>query len=322
VGAGSIVSTVPDLYRWYSAVASGDLLPEQQRNELFAPVIRVRPNVESALPWLLIALPTGTLRQAAGDIGGFNAELRHYVEEDLVVVFASNARVRGRGYREVVMNAVARMSRGEPVVQPPIVVEADEARIDSIVGKYTMATGGTIEVWRAGDSVMVGADDQDGIATLAGHDSVRSRRAADFAARTHEFLGVLGIDSLAEGFMHASIPADARRSFLRNMRGALVGPVSDIAVIGAAVDSPNEARSYLRLTGSGTDNVAAVVWSGGMIVGLEPGLHAAYGLRLRAEPGGELTAYDLFSNRLVRVSSSGKDELAIEAYGVRRRANR
>jgi CubicO group peptidase (beta-lactamase class C family) len=97
VGAGSIVSTVGDLHRWYRAVAFGDLLPEQQRNELFTPVVPARPNVEAALPWLIIKLPTGMLRQAAGDIGGFNAELRHYVDEHLVVVFASNARVRGRG---------------------------------------------------------------------------------------------------------------------------------------------------------------------------------------------------------------------------------
>jgi hypothetical protein len=318
VGAGSIVSTVGDLYRWYSAVAFGDLLPEQQRNELFTPVIPVRPNVESALPWLIIKLPTGTLRQAAGDIGGFNAELRHYVDADLVVVFASNARVRGRGYRDVVMNAVARMSRGDPVVLPPVVAEADDARIDSIIGKYTMPTGGTIEVWRDGDSVMVGADNQDGIATLAGHDSTADRRADEIAARTRKFLAVLGTDSVAESLVHASIPADARRSFLESVRRLVGESPSSLAVIGAAMDSPNEARSYVRVGGS----VMAILWAGGMIVGLEPGLHAAYGLRLRAEPSGELTAYDLFTNRIVRISLSAPSELAIDAFGVRRRATR
>ena len=318
VGAGSIVSTVGDLHRWYSAVAFGDLLPEQQRNALFTPVMRVRPNVETALPWLIIKLPTGTLRQAAGDIGGFNAELRHYVDEDLVVVFASNARVRGRGYREVVMNAVARMSRGEPVMQPPIVAEADEALIDSIVGKYSIPTGGTVEVWRGGDSVMVGANDQDGIATLAGHDSVAAQRADEVDARTRKLLAVIRTDSVAESFVHASIPADARRSFLRSLRTLLGESPSDLEVIGAAVDSPNEARSYVRLAGS----VVAIIWAGGMIVGLEPGLSAAYPLRLRAESTGALASYDLFTNRLVRVSLIAPGELAIDAYGVKRRAVR
>jgi CubicO group peptidase (beta-lactamase class C family) len=322
VGAGSIVSTLGDLYRWYTAVAFGELLPEQQRNELFTPVVPVRPNVESALPWLIIKLPTGTLRQAAGDIGGFNAELRHYVDEDLVVVFASNARVRGRGYREVVMNAVARLSRGEPVVQPPIVAEADEARIDSIVGKFSIPTGGTVEVWRGGDSVMVGAEDQAGIALLAGHDSTAAHRADDVVARTRKLLAGLGVDSVAESFTHACIPADARRSFLRSLRRLLGESPSGVEVIGAAIDSPNEARSYLRLPGAAADNVVAMIWSGGAIVGMEPGLHAAYQLLLHAEPGGKLTAYDLFTNRLVRISLDGPTELAIDAYGVRRRAIR
>jgi CubicO group peptidase (beta-lactamase class C family) len=322
VGAGSIVSTVGDLYRWYGAVASGDLLPERQRTELFTPVLPVTPNVEAALPWLIIKLPTGTLRQAAGDIGGFNAELRHYVDEDLVVVFASNARVRGRGYREVVMNAVARLSRGEPVVQPPIVAEADEARVDSMVGKYTIPTGGAVEVWRAGDSVIVGAADQDGIATLGGHDSVAARRAEDITTRTRKCRAVVGVASAAEAFIPASIPADARRSFLGSVRRLLGESPSGLEVIGTAIDSPNESRSYLRLGGTGANNVLAIIWSGGMIVGLEPGLRAAYPLWLRAESTGRMTSYDLFTGRLVRVSLSAPGELAIEAFGVTRRAIR
>jgi hypothetical protein len=214
------------------------------------------------------------------------------------------------------------MSRGEPVVQPPLVAEADETRIDSIVGKYSMPAGGTVEVWNAGDSVMVGADDQDGIATLAGHDSLAARRADDVVARTGKLLAVIGVDSVAEPLVHASIPADARRSFLESVRGLLGESPSGLEVIGAAMDSPNEARSYVRLARGGVDNVVAIMWSGGTIVGLEPGLHAAHPLRLRAESRGELTAYDLFTNRLVRISLSGPRELAIEAYGLKRRAVR
>ena len=72
----------------------------------------------------------------------------------------------------------------------------------------------------------------------------------------------------------------------------------------------------MRLAGGGPGGVVAIIWAGGMIVGVEPGRHAAFELRLRAEPGGELTAYDLFTNRLVRISLSGPTELAIDAYGV------
>jgi hypothetical protein len=59
-----------------------------------------------------------------------------------------------------------------------------------------------------------------------------------------------------------------------------------------------------------------------MLVGVEPGGRAAYTLRLRGEAPGSVAAFDLFTGRLVRVGLIAERELAIDAYGVRRRAVR
>ena len=323
VGAGSIVSTVDDVFHWYTAVAFGDLLPDAQRRELFSPVIRLRPNLEEALTWMLVALPTGTLRQAAGDIGGFNAELRHYVEEELVVVFASNARVRGRGYREAVMNSVARLTRGDSVPLPPTVVAVAPDDLAPRLGTYTLSDGGTIELWTAGDSILVGALDARGIAALAGHDTSAVRRASDLDDRARRFLQVLDLDTLAQTFMHASIPADARRSYMGKIRAVLGDSASSRGVVvGTAIDSPTEARTYVRFARDSVTEVVRVVWSGGSLVGLAPGGRAAYALSLRGEAPGELAAYDLFTGRLLRIRMPAGHELAIESNGVTRRAVR
>lgn len=323
VGAGSIVSTVGDLHRWYGALLHGDILPAEQLDALFAPVVRLRANLQEALTWMVISLPTGTLRQAAGDIGGFNAELRHYVDENLIVVFASNVRVRGRGFREIIPNYVARMARGESVPLPPAVTDLSTNARERLAGTYDVADGGRLDVWTAGDSLMIGALDSGGLAVLAGHDSAATRRAAEIDDRGRRFLAALGVDSLAGGFMHASIPADSRRAYLERLRATLGDSVASRAdVIGSVVDSPTSARSYVRLHRTDGDEILSLVWTGGRLVGVEPGGRAAYALRLRGEGPGEVASFDLFTGHLVRVARLGERELAIESNAVKTRAVR
>jgi len=324
VGAGSIVSTVSDLYAWYAALTAGDLLPDERRDELFAPVMRVQPNLEAALGWMLVRLPTGTLRQAAGDIGGFNAELRHYVDERLIVAFASNARLRGRGYREIVLNYVARMSRGELVPLPPAVTEVPERQLRSMPGTYALGDRGRVVLWVKGDTLMVGAADGAAIALLAGHDSAKARRAAALDGRAHRFLDALANDSAtAASFIHPSVPDDARGMYLDRLRGALGDSASGRAiVVGTAIDSPTAARSYVRAGRANDDEVVALAWIGDMLIGLAPVGRAAYPLRLRSEGRDELTSFDLFSGHLVRIRLVGDRELAIESNGLTQRALR
>ena len=323
VGAGSIVSTVGDLHRWYEGLIRGDLLPNAQRDTLFAPVIRLGPNLQEALTWMLVSLPTGTLRQAAGDIGGFNAELRHYVDERLVVVFASNARVRGRGYRELVMNYVARMSRGETIPSPPVVTSVTPGELAAYSGTYALNDSGTVEMWMADDSLMLGATDRAGLMMLAGHDSAQARRAATLDDRARRFLGALSEDTLAQTFIHASIPADARRGYLGKVREMIGGSADSLmTLIGTAVDSPVGARSYVRIHRKGGDEIVSLVWNGGMLVGLEPAGRAAYVVRLRGESDGALASFDLFTGHLVRVSLVADREIEIESAGITRRAVR
>jgi hypothetical protein len=88
------------------------------------------------------------------------------------------------------------------------------------------------------------------------------------------------------------------------------------------VDSPNGARSYVRIRRADGDEVISLVWSGGMLVGLEPAGRAAYVVRLRGESDEALAAFDLFTGHLVRVSRISDREIEIEANGVTWRARR
>jgi hypothetical protein len=107
---------------------------------------------------------------------------------------------------------------------------------------------------------------------------------------------------------------------LRRLIGDSVA--SRAAVIGTAVDSPGAARTYVRLTHRDEREVIALVWRGGMLIGLEPAGRAAYPLRLSADGPDELASFDLFTGHLVRIALLGDRELAIQSNGVTRRATR
>ena len=238
-------------------------------------------------------------------------------------MFASNARVRGRGYRELVLNYVARISRGERVPLPPPVARVSASTLAGYAGTYTLDDSGTVELWLSGDSLLMGATDRAGLTALAGHGEEQARRAADLDERTRRVLASLDSDTLAVTFMHASIPADARRSYLAKVRKMIGGSVrSRASVIGTAVDSPNGARSYVRIRRADGDEIVSLVWSGGMLVGLEPAGRAAYVVRLRGESDEALASFDLFTGHLVRVSRVSDREIEIEANGVMRHAIR
>jgi CubicO group peptidase (beta-lactamase class C family) len=119
VGAGSIVMSVPDLYQWYRSLLDGRVLPKASVEKLFEPRTQIRAGSSGGYAWTIATVPAGQLRLIAGDIGGYNAELRHYVDEQTVVVFGSNRRIGGAGDREVVMNSVARLMRGEALPPTP-----------------------------------------------------------------------------------------------------------------------------------------------------------------------------------------------------------
>jgi CubicO group peptidase (beta-lactamase class C family) len=87
--AGSLYSTVEDLYKWDQALYADKLLPEDLKQKLFT------PNLENyGYGWLIRAIPAGepgsgqTMIAHGGGINGFNTlEQRLVGDHDLIVIF-------------------------------------------------------------------------------------------------------------------------------------------------------------------------------------------------------------------------------------------
>lgn len=122
VGAGSIVSTAGDLYRWDRVLQGDAVLPESVRLRLFEPAVSMQEGQHHGYGWMITRTGRGeTLIHHAGDLAGYNSDLRRYAEPDLVIIDLSNARLDDQAYRTVATNALAYLLNGRPLDMPPTV---------------------------------------------------------------------------------------------------------------------------------------------------------------------------------------------------------
>jgi CubicO group peptidase (beta-lactamase class C family) len=92
--AAGVNTSVEEWYRWADAWAHGRVLPQAQLEELWRPA-----ELASGAPVRLgttasygcgVALDTRDGRRSAGHSGGGNAAFRYFIDEDMLVVLASN----------------------------------------------------------------------------------------------------------------------------------------------------------------------------------------------------------------------------------------
>lgn len=93
-GNGGILSTVQDLYKWHLALEGEKILSKAAKEKYFAPYIKEQPAAKSfyGYGWVTQKTKRGTrLVSHDGGNGVFYALFRRYVDEDTVLIMASNA---------------------------------------------------------------------------------------------------------------------------------------------------------------------------------------------------------------------------------------
>ncbi|HKG95962.1 MAG TPA: serine hydrolase domain-containing protein, partial [Gemmatimonadaceae bacterium] len=116
VGSGSIVTTAGDLYRWERALRDTLILPDSAKQKFWTPhaTLGDSPNAYG-YGWVVQRTARGTRMIAhAGDLFGYNSEMRRYVDDNFTVIFLSNARTDGFGYREVPLETIELRMAGVP----------------------------------------------------------------------------------------------------------------------------------------------------------------------------------------------------------------
>lgn len=91
IGAGGVMTTVGDMYGWYVALQDHTVLPPQQVEKLWRPYASLTARSSFAYGWIVVETQDrGTFVETTGAGSSHNAYFHSSLEDDLVVIVASN----------------------------------------------------------------------------------------------------------------------------------------------------------------------------------------------------------------------------------------
>ena len=147
-GAGGLVSTVGDLYKWDRGLYTDALLSPAAREAFFTPTVSMGDGLSSAYGWFIREMPEHTQALHSGGINGFVTFVIRDAATQLYVVVLSNVE---NSAAEVVAQGLASIAYGEPYDmpgQPPAVevVEVDPAVLQKYAGSYQVSADMTVNI--------------------------------------------------------------------------------------------------------------------------------------------------------------------------------
>lgn len=193
-GMGGVITSVSDLHLWIRALHSGKILPEKSLKKLFTPALD-----NYACGWYVLPRPRNAkVVSHGGTAPGFQSYIRHFVEEDVLVLVMSN---REGMHWQVTWALSAMMVKEEAKSPPPPeTVEWPAEKLDALTGVFSSKKNGRLVVRRAGGALRLGAEGPGAIAILTGtkptkdddYEWERTRAAeiiAELLAGSSELLG-------------------------------------------------------------------------------------------------------------------------------------
>lgn len=309
-GAGDLVTTAHDLWRWGRSMQGSGTLGSAELDTLLTRRSQVNAEVFYGFGlWLLPREGASDLVLIGGDIPGYHAGL--WVERDSMrrIIAITNAGERwGRRLPvAAVQRAIARVLQGRRVELPPETVQWPADRLDALTGTWQLAPSGRLTLVRDGAGLRMQLSGAEAMNLVLGSDSSGTRalvegRAADLlrAAAAHD-------DS---ALAHALLPVE--RGWVRALRGILAaheqahGPLIDAALEGSAALPwlDRGLRTYVTLHSKRGDSQMSFAWlAGGLIdVAADDARPAPVILPVAPLAEGGLGAWDLLDGTRVALT--------------------
>jgi CubicO group peptidase (beta-lactamase class C family) len=137
-GAGGIVMTVGDLYRWLLALRGDRVLSAAAREKAF----HAWPT--EGYGWHVGQERGRDVIHKGGGMPDFASHVVYYPRESLVVIFATND-LRQR-WRQTLLRALPAVAFGEEPPLPPPIASVDAGALARLAGRYRTASGSLVEV--------------------------------------------------------------------------------------------------------------------------------------------------------------------------------
>lgn len=145
--AGSMYSTVEDLYRWDRAIANNELLEKELLDEMFKAHIAIPEAGSYGYGWMMEDTDMGKEIFHGGSTIGFTAYIGRLVSQDLTVIILSNNNAYNvNSLKEDLTSIVLNKKYKMPEEIKEIKIE-DEELYSKYSGKYNLTTGLQIDIF-------------------------------------------------------------------------------------------------------------------------------------------------------------------------------
>jgi CubicO group peptidase (beta-lactamase class C family) len=184
-GTGSIVSNTNDLYKWFSALSAGKILPPEKKEKLFQKYTASSDEDTSyGYGWFIRKLSNGkTLIYHGGDNPGYHSEFRWYVEDKrLIVVLANYEMLEPDGVavqKRIIAANLNRILSGEDYKQPLSFIKHSAEELKKYEGDYELVGGARFKVSCDGIRLNISAEGQEAINALAGYEGDAARKYSE-----------------------------------------------------------------------------------------------------------------------------------------------
>jgi D-alanyl-D-alanine carboxypeptidase len=138
--AGSLLSTVDDLQRWYHALETGKVISAQSLEQMYKPTILNNGQTENyGYGWGLGTLFGEKIIEHGGGINGFSTDALRMPEKEILVVVLTNCPWRQTQERYVAQWIAAAICGKLPEEKKAVSLE--KRILDALVGTYKIAEG-------------------------------------------------------------------------------------------------------------------------------------------------------------------------------------
>jgi CubicO group peptidase (beta-lactamase class C family) len=306
-GAGDLVTTAHDLWRWARALQGAGPLASALAESLTTRRATVQPGLRYGFgTWLVQREGRPDLVSVGGDIPGYHAGiwLERQAPWRIVTLTSAGERWGRRLHVSVAQRALWLIMQGTPVDLPPRSVRWPAARLDALAGRWVLSPPGRLTLVRDGAGLRMQLAGSEAMLLVQGRDSTGARAFAEDRAADLLRAAASGDDS---ALVRVLLPVERtwasalRRAITAHERahGALIDAVVDGTVALPWLD--RGLRTYLRLHSAGGDSDLSLAWLAGGLLDVSAGEGRPAPVILPVAPlaQGGLGAWDLLDGTLV-----------------------
>jgi CubicO group peptidase (beta-lactamase class C family) len=316
-GAGGVLSTAPDLWRWERELRGDDLLTKASKKKLFTPV-----RGDYAYGWYALKTKAGkTWIEHGGSTGnGFDVKCTRYPDDRVFFVVLGNA----PGNVPWVNLNVGKLLQGESIELPPATAPPGESELEALAGEYEGPKGLRLRLFAHSGALILEAGSETAFRFLAGD-------AGAVGSKTELQVSRKIVDGFATADFRALHAVEDKQYPLFFMeswwQGLLAhhGALQRATVLGATAEfSGGITVTALLEFERGSENFR-LQWSGGKLGGVNIGAPYPNRLRLVPESAQSFVAYDLVRQRVLARASrptQGGTGLELEVGGDKARLAR